>query len=188
MKFHRVMFVCIQSLLLGLSAAVAAASPEEAVLALAKSGKSACTLVIISDGKPDSLLKQSADLIANIAKGWSGVALPSTTLNGTDRELPADQSIVFTTLDALKKVAPDLASSHKAFAQAATIDEQGFVCFPITIKKTKQLFVVSQTPAAFTTEPYTSETSASMVIDKIYMSNFTPSFALRKWAAELRTR
>jgi hypothetical protein len=146
MKSHRVMAVCMQSLLLGLSAAVAVASPEEAMLTLAKSGKSACALVIISDGKRDSLLEQSADLIANIAKGWSGVALPSTTLKGSDRELPVDQSIVFTTLDTLKKLAPELAASHKEFAQAATMDKQGFVCVPITNKNAKQLFIVSQTP------------------------------------------
>ena len=146
MKSPRVMFVCIQSLLLGLSATVAATSPEEAVLTLAKNGKSACTLVIISAGKPDSLLEQSAVLIANVAKDWSGVALPSMTLNATNRELPADQSLVFATLDALKKLAPELAASHKEFAQAATIDKQGFVCVPVENKNAKQLFIVSQTP------------------------------------------
>ena len=45
MKSYRVMLVRMQSLLLGLSAAVAVASPEVDVLTLAKSGKSACTLL-----------------------------------------------------------------------------------------------------------------------------------------------
>jgi len=115
------------------------------VLKLVEAGQPACTQVVIFDGKSDSLLKRAAEQVAETIKRWSGVELPFTALNATNRELPAEPAVVLTTLDALKKLAPDLVASHKELAQVATLDEQGFVCVPRTADKGKQLLVVSQT-------------------------------------------
>ena len=119
-------------------------APAE-VLTLVQAGKPVCAQVVIADGKSDSLLKRAAEPIAETIKRWSGVELPLATLSETNRELPAEPAIVLTTLDTLKKVAPELVASHKELAQVTDLDEQGFVCVPRTAKNAKQLLVVSQT-------------------------------------------
>jgi hypothetical protein len=138
--------VVILSLLAGLCAISETQSAEAPKLALTSGGKAECKLVVLTNREADSLLKRSAALIADTIKGWSGVELPLTMLSETARDLPADQAIVFTTLDALKRIAPDIESSHKEFGQATAIDEQGFIIVPLMNKNAKQLFLVSRTP------------------------------------------
>ena len=133
------------SVLASIGANWASASPPSDVLPLVNSGKPACRLIVIGDDKPDPLLRRSAEQIAVTIKRWSGVDLPSTSLNDTKRRLPADPAIVLSTLEALKTTAPGLLSSHQELAQASLIDEQGFVCVPITTKSVKQLLIVSRT-------------------------------------------
>lgn len=133
------------SFLAALGTALAAGATLGETLSLVEAGKPACRQVVVTGGESDSLLKRSAEPIAETIKRWGGVELPLATLSETNRELPAEPAIVLTTLDALKKVAPELVASHKELAQVATLDEQGFVCVPVTTKDVKQLLVVSQT-------------------------------------------
>lgn len=136
----------LTSLILGRCADRTMAATEDAELSLVKNGTAACRLMVIADDKSESLLKSAADQISETIGRWTVVKLPLVTLKESSRELLADQAIVLTTLSALTKVAPELISSHKEFAQAATINEQGFVCVPVTNNNVKQLFIVSQTP------------------------------------------
>jgi hypothetical protein len=140
------LIVRIQSLAVGLWTTSAMASADKDVLPLVNAGKPACTLVVVTDSKPDALLKRSAEPIAETIKLWSGVVLPTAALSETNRKLSTDPAIVLVTLDTLKNVAPDLIALHKELAHVDDLDEQGFVCVPLTIKNAKQLLVVSKTP------------------------------------------
>ena len=119
---------------------------EFAELPLVTAGKPTCSLVVVSKGEPEHILKLSTVPIVETLQRWTGVAPPAPRLIKTAAELPTENAIVFTTLDTLKAIAPDLVASHKELAQVTKLDEQGFACIPIKTSNTKQLFVVSQTP------------------------------------------
>jgi hypothetical protein len=145
MKSRSLWFASALGLLASFSVAPATATPGGDAVTLVEAGAPTCKLVTIADTESDFLLNRSADLIADTIYEWSGVKLPRAEMNEANRELSSEQAIVFATLGALKKIAPDLSSS-KEFAKAAEIDEQGFVCVAHTSKNARQLFVVSQTP------------------------------------------
>jgi hypothetical protein len=146
MRIKTLLLVLAPSLLLGSLGVSETRSAETDTLSLTRAGRTECRLVVITDHKSDSLTRRAAELIADTIRLWGGVAPLSVTLGDTNPALPVDEAIVFTTLDALKKIGPALASSHKELVQAAVLDEQGFVCVPVTNKGVKQLFVVSRTP------------------------------------------
>jgi hypothetical protein len=144
MKFKSLFFASAVALFVSICVASVAASTQEEGLGLVEGGTPTCKLVIIADKSSAPLLNHATALINDTVQLWCGLKLPCVVLNETDQQLPGEQAIVFATLDALKKTAPDL-SSAKEFAKAAEIDPQGFVCVPHTSKNVRQLFVISQT-------------------------------------------
>jgi hypothetical protein len=124
----------------------AAETASDRVLKLVESGKPACALLVVSESDSPRLLDRAAQTIGETVQRWTGVALDSRTLSGQDAKLPAESAIVFSTIDSLKKVAPDLVRSHDELSRVSTLNEHGFVCVPIDNRSAKQLLVVSQTP------------------------------------------
>jgi hypothetical protein len=129
-----------------LLAALPVRAAELPGLPLVTAGKSTCSLVVVSKGEPESILQLSTQPITETIQRWTGVELPAPRLIKTVGALPVENAIVFTTLDTLKAVAPDLVASHKELAQVTKLDEQGFACIPIKTRNNKHLLIVSQTP------------------------------------------
>jgi len=138
-----ILFALIYSLVVTCCPVCAGTPPD--LLKLVKDGKAECKLVVIKDGNSDPILNLAASQITGTIKQWGGVELATSALNETSTKLPIEPSIVLSTLDALKKCAPDFVTAHKDVAQAANIDEQGFVFVPLVDGNTRQLFIVSQT-------------------------------------------
>lgn len=118
---------------------------KDDTMLLASQGEPASQLVVVADKASEQLMNRSADLIVETVDRWSGAKLPRQQLHAPKQELLPDQAIVLTTLEALQKVAPQLAAAQE-FARAGEIDPEGFVYVPRTVSGKQQLFVVSQTP------------------------------------------
>jgi hypothetical protein len=145
MRFSSFLLASAFTLSLVLCRNSASAANTQEALPLVEKGATNCRLVLITDKNSEHLLKRSADMIAETVQSWSGATVPRTVMNESDRTLPTDSAIVLTTLDGLKRVAPDLTST-KEFAKAAEINAEGFVVVPQTNDGVRRLFIVSQTP------------------------------------------
>ncbi len=118
----------------------------ESMLALTKAGKPVCTVVLTDRAEPELLMTRAVQSIINIVQHWGGASLPVVTLKASAQNLPEGPAIVLTTLERLRKVAPEIETSTNAVMRVASLDEDGFACVPVESGGVLRIFVVSRTP------------------------------------------
>ena len=120
-------------------------SPAE-TLPLTRNGEAACTVVSIVGDKPERLMRMAQDAITQTVQQWEGVELPVLELSGNSGRLPAESAIVLSTWDRLRKRLPDAEALNNTLLRVAFLDEQGFVCAPVTRGATPWMCVVARSP------------------------------------------
>ncbi len=115
-------------------------------LALTKTGRPACSVVVMSRNEPELLMTRAMEAITGTVRRWGGVDLPVLTLKESARELPSGPAIVLTTLNRLRKVAPEVEPSNNPVMRVAFMDEHGFACVPVKSRGLMRIFVVGRTP------------------------------------------
>ncbi|UCD29974.1 MAG: hypothetical protein JSV03_05730 [Planctomycetota bacterium] len=119
--------------------------PHE-TLSLTRNGEAVCQVVSVIDDKPEPLMRMAEKAITDTVKRWDGVKLPVLELGESSGKLPDKPAIVLATWRRLKKVVPEIETSNKTLLRVAFLDEQGFVCIPVTRGSITWMCVVSRSP------------------------------------------
>ena len=77
-------------------------------LPLTDKGKPVSRVIVLSAKQPEVLMMRAAETITGTVRQWVGADLPTTVVSESSGALPSGRAIVLTTIDALRKVAPDI--------------------------------------------------------------------------------
>jgi len=127
------------------SQAAVVAVPRE-TLTLTREGEAACKVVSIVGEKPEPLMRMAEKSITDTVQRWAGVQLPVLELGESSSPLPAEPAIILSTWSRLRKMVPGVETENNTLLRVAFLDEQGFVCVPVTRGDITWMCVVARSP------------------------------------------